>query len=366
MIPTSSTATTPASARPLEDPVTAPSTPWRRRGVAAGLLSLTLAGTLGAGAASAQPGFAFDTRLDGATRVETAVKASQWLYPAGTTSPDVVLVNADATVDGLAASYLAGLKNATILYTGRDEVPAATLDEVERLGVERVWVVGGPAVVSAALEDELDDDYEVERYSGADRYETAAAVATAGEFQPERVFVTSGLTLADAVVAGPVAWARAYPILLTRPGSVPAATAGALDDLVTTDVTVVGGTTVVTDATYAALGATQRIGGANRQETAVLFADDAVDNEGFTHGNAALVGGLNNAAADALSGAGLAGSTGTPLLYVVGNSSVGTATAAYLRANASELDAQRSEGFVLGGQQAVSDVAVAQATAAAQ
>lgn len=341
--------------------------PLRRhsRAAAATLLAALAVGTVGASAASADAGFSFSARTSGLTRVETAVAASQTLYPDGG-QDDVVLVNLAAVVDGLSASYLAGLKNAPILYTDTEAVPSATAAEIKRLGATHLWLVGGTGVISQDLQDSLvEQKFTVQRFSGADRYGTAAAVATAGPFQPERVYVTSGLALADAVVVGPVSWAKNYPILLTKSGSVPAATSGALAKLGTTDRTVIGGTAVVSDATYTSLSATKRLGGATRQETAVKVADDAVATADFTHANVALVGGRDSNAVDALSASALAGATGTPVLFIQANEHVGGTTAAYLKANRLELTAD-SLGLVFGGTSAVSDTAVTEATAAAR
>ena len=342
--------------------------PTRRRSRAAAvtLLAALSVGTVGVLAAQAAPGFTFSERSDGAGRVETAVESSKALYPAGAPdggAEDVVLVNQDAVVDGLTASYLAGLQNAPVLYTAADSLPAATAAEIERLGADRVWLVGGTTVLTQGLESTLDRTYDVQRFSGGDRYETAAAVATAGEFEPERVFITSGTSLADAVLVGPVAWARQYPILLTERDSVPQATSAALTALGTPERTVVGGPAVVSNPTGGAVGGTKRLGGADRQTTAVLVANDAVETASFTAANAALVGGANANAVDALSASALAGATGTPLLYISGNDSVGPVAAKYLRDNRTELT---GTGYIFGGTTAVTVKAATEAAAAAQ
>ena len=340
---------------------------WRRASTATGLAAVVAVGALGAGSAQAVGGYAFDDRIAGATRIETAVAASKALYPADKSATDVVIVSQFSVVDGLTASYLAGLKNAPILYTETNSMAPVTVAELERLGVQNVWIVGGTAVISQQLEDSWKPKYKVTRYGGADRYATAAAVAEADfavtGYEPERIFIASGTRQADALAAGPIAYARNYPILLTEQGRVPAATQAALDKLQTPARTVVGGTAVVSDSTYTALKATDRLGGSDRQETAVLVAEYAVAKEYFTFKNAALVGGDNENAADALVAAPLAGSTGTPLLFIQDNDAVGTRTRDYLDKHSANLD---TFGFVLGGVNAVSEKAATEATVAAQ
>ncbi len=344
-------------------------TPIRRRraGIGAGLAATVLVGTLGAGTAQAVTGFAFDERVAGATRLETSIAASKALYPDAGMTEDVVIVSQFSIVDGLTASYLAGLKNAPILYTETNSMAQVTQDEIKRLGVKRAWVVGGTAVISQQLEDEWKKSYQVTRFGGTDRYDTAARVARADfdatGYEPERIFIASGTRQADALAAGPIAYARGYPILLTEAGTLPAATRASLDLLKTPARTVIGGNAVVSDAVYADSGATGRLGGVDRQETAVLVAEHAVANEYFTFKNAALVGGVNTNAADALVAAPLTGATGTPLLFIEGNDAVGPRAGDYLDKHSANLD---DHGYVLGGTNAVSDKAVAEATARAQ
>ncbi|CAA9383580.1 MAG: hypothetical protein AVDCRST_MAG35-2 [uncultured Quadrisphaera sp.] len=340
---------------------------WRRASTATGLAAIVAVGALGAGSAQAVSGFAFDERLAGPTRLETAVAASKALVPEGSTSQDVVIVSQFAPIDGLTASYLAGLKNAPILFTETNSMSPVTVAELERLKPENIWIVGGFNVISADLEASWKPKYKVTRYGGTDRYETAAKVAQADfavtGFEPERVFIANGIREADALAVGPIAYAKNYPILLTEPGNVPQATKDALATLQTPARTVVGGTAVVSDSTYTALGANARLAGADRQATAVAVAEYAVASENFTFKNAALAGGNNQNAVDALVAAPLTGSTGTPLLFVQGNASVSEPTRAYLDKHSANLD---DRGFVFGGTNAVSEKAVLEANAAAQ
>ena len=338
-----------------------------RRAVGAGAAAvLGLTGVV-ASAASAQaaPGFDFSTRIAGPDRFATAVAASKLLYPADGAASDVVIVNGSATVDGLTASYLSGLKAAPILYTEVNALPAASQTELTRLGAKNVWIVGGENVVSARLEQSWKAaGMTVTRLAGADRYATAARVAQADTTAaPERVFVASGTATADALAVGPIAWAKNYPILLTEAGSVPAATQQALDALGTTDRTVIGGTGRVSDATYAALKATQRIAGASRQETATLVAQEAIAKADFDPNSIALVGGADAMATDALAAAPVAGATGTPLLFTDGAGTLGTVTETYLKSRAAQFT---GKGWVFGGTTAVPQATVDAARAAAQ
>ncbi|WP_167583099.1 cell wall-binding repeat-containing protein [Kineococcus rubinsiae] len=339
------------------------------RAIGAGAALLVGLGTVAATAApaNAATGFAFDTRVSGNDRYATAVAASKLLSPTDGDTEDVVIVNGTATVDGLTASYLAGLYSAPILYTQANSVPAVTADEITRLGAKNVWIVGGEAQVSAGLEAAWKGAGKtVVRYAGANRYATAAAVAQADETSaPEKVFVASGTSTADALAAGPIAWSRNYPILLTQADSVPAETKAALDSLGTTTRWVLGGTSVVSDATYTSLAGTARLAGANRQETATKIADQALATEFFDTQSAGLVGGAAGASADALAAAPVSGSQGVPILFTDANGSLGATTTAYLTSKKAAL-VQPGNGWIFGGLTAVPQAAADAATAAVQ
>jgi putative cell wall-binding protein len=337
--------------------------------VTSGVAVLVGLGTLGAALpAQAATGFAFDHRISGADRFETAVAASKLLNPDDDSATDAVVVNGYATVDGLTASYLAGLKSAPILYTDTGSVPASTQAELDRLGVTDVWIVGGTNRVPQAQEDAWKAAGKtVHRLAGADRYATAAAVAQADDSgdAPEQVFVASGTATADALAAGPVAWARNYPILLTEAGSVPAATTDALNALGTANRVVLGSTGSVSDAVYAQVKGTERLGGANRQETATRIADDVVAHDNFDPQSIALVGGTDATAADALSAAPVAGSAGVPLVFLGFDGGLGDSTSAYLTAKKANF-VRPGTGWIFGGENSVKQATVAAATAAVQ
>ncbi|MEZ0166613.1 cell wall-binding repeat-containing protein [Kineococcus sp. LSe6-4] len=154
------------------------------------------------------------------------------------------------------------------------------------------------------------------RAAGADRYETAAVVAQ-GSFQPSQgsaVFITSGEAPADALTAGPAAASLDAPLLLTRAGDLPEATAAELARLKPAAVYVVGGTDRVSDAVLSAIGTAAtgatvtRIAGATRYETAVDVA------ERFFPTPEGVVVTRGDTFPDALSGGAAAASAGVPVM----------------------------------------------------
>lgn len=215
------------------------------------------------------------TRLSGPDRIATAVAVSAASHDSAETA---VLARADDFADALVAAPLAASVGGPILLTHSDEVPAEVLDELERLGTERVLIMGGVGAISDEALAPL-SDIDVERIEGADRFATAAAVADQiGD--AATVYVATGLDFPDALAVGPLAAADGSPVLLVSPEAIPDPTAAALDELAPESIVVLGGESAVGEPVAAALSdwaPVDRLDGATRWETAGAVRDAAVD-----------------------------------------------------------------------------------------
>ena len=221
-------------------------------------------------------------RYAGSGRIETAVDISANRF-GPEEGRNVFVATAGNYPDALAGGPAAFLGNAPILLTGIDELPAATRTEIQRLSPDRIFVLGGTAAVSAAVEEELRDlaSVEVVRLGGADRYSTASTVAdrffngTGGT-----VYVTSGGNFPDTLAAGPAAAMLAGPVLLVNPDNVPPSTEAQLDRLAPSRIVLVGGASAVNtdvEAQLAEHAPVTRIAGSGRVETSVEVSVDAFD-----------------------------------------------------------------------------------------
>lgn len=249
-------------------------------------------------------------RVSGADRYATSVAASKSTFADGSASTAVLASGRDFP-DALAASGLAGALKGPVLLTRPDRLPAEVLSELRRLGARKAVLVGGDAAIGPQVVTALaEEGIAVERVFGADRYETAAAVARriaaeAGT-PPALTFVARGDDFADALAVAPVAYRRMAPVLLTRPSSLPAATRAVLAADPTTEIVVAGGTGAIGDPVFDSVDALNddtpvRVAGASRYETAALVAGYARD-RGWATG--AWVGVATGASyPDALSGA---------------------------------------------------------------
>lgn len=273
----------------------------RSTAVGAVLLSLTLlcgtahaapgdsvGDTVGGTQQGVQAAAAEVSRLAGSTRYETAVAISSSWAPR---SAPIVLVASGADFpDALAAAGLARILGSPILLTRADRLPSVTADELRRLQPDQVYVLGGEAAVSDAVLDELqqvtaapDDPGTVTRVGGADRYASAAAIATKKPGTGMPVFIARGDAYPDALSVSSAVGQRNGALLLVRPTSIPRATRDALTRLQPSHIIVVGGEASVSAEVYAELEAwknpegyadpvVSRVGGADRWETSAAVA----------------------------------------------------------------------------------------------
>lgn len=151
-------------------------------------------------------------RIAGSDRYETAVAISQSGWPGG--SDSAVLAYGANFPDALCAGPLANKYKCPILLTGSLILNNATAQELKRLKVNKVYIIGSHAVISQDIERQLSSlGISAVRIAGQDRYETSLKVAQEVGIS-KGVFVTTGLDFPDALSIAPIAAANGMPILL--------------------------------------------------------------------------------------------------------------------------------------------------------
>jgi putative cell wall-binding protein len=231
-------------------------------------------------AAGVDPSGCRTRRVGAADAVTTSIVAGRVAYPLSGTGHTVVIAGEASPHDALIAAPLAGTLSAPLLLSRGTALPAAVVGDLDARGVTRAYVVGGTSAVPGSVTAQLSGrGITVTRIVGRDRYVTAALVARRIGAPGGRALVASGLEedLVYAVGAAAVGAATHRPILLVRPGSVPAAARSALDDLGVTSATVIGGSYAVSDGTMrdlARYGVSRRAraGGVDRYATAAAVA----------------------------------------------------------------------------------------------
>lgn len=163
-------------------------------------------------------------RTGGENRFETAVDVSRTSFGNADT---VVVVRYDDFADALAAGPLAAQLDAPILYVRPGSLPPETRAEIERLGAERVVVVGGDGVIGPAVESSLrglNGGISTERLAGDDRYGTALEVSAevlANGAGRAPLFVVTGLDFPDGLSAAPAAAQSEGAVVLSQGGALP-------------------------------------------------------------------------------------------------------------------------------------------------
>jgi putative cell wall-binding protein len=177
-----------------------------------------------------------------------------------------------------------------------------------------IVVVGGASVVSPDVVAQLMEctTGTVRRDSGANRYATAAALSYNTWASANRAYLATGTGYADAVAAGPVAGTDLAPVLLTRPDSLPGATASEIQRLGASEVIMIGGPAAIHPSVEGQIGvAVHRIAGPDRYATAAALSASA-----FPHGADTAFVATGTLFPDALSAAPAATQRSAPVLLV--------------------------------------------------
>ena len=231
--------------------------------------SVLLSAALVLGVYSANPisseAAATEQVLAGSNRHSTAVQVSQKGW---SSAENVVLVNDSAIADALAATPLAEELNAPILLTGKNKLNSTTKSEIERLGAQNIYLIGGESVLSDNLSAEISG--RTYRISGSSREKTALAIAKKiNELNPVKtIAVVNGTTgLADAVSIASVAAEKNMAIILSNPKSGISASKDFINSTGIEKSYVIGGDKAVSDYVMSSLPGAERVSGSNRNDT---------------------------------------------------------------------------------------------------
>ncbi len=251
-------------------------------------------------------------RISGASRYDTAVEVSKKGWSMSTKA---VIATGGDFPDALSASPLAAYQNVPLLLTKTDSLPTAVKDELKRLKVKEVTLIGGEGAISPMVEMELKSlNIKTTRINGKNRYETSVNIAKQMKTSTQAV-VATGSTFADALSIAPVAGSQKMPILLTKPNALPAEVKAHFAAKAYSKTFVVGGKGAVSDSTAKELKNPVRLSGASRYET-----NSAIINHfkaSFAGQEMYLSTGANYP--DALAGSVLAAKTKAPLVLTSPN-----------------------------------------------
>jgi putative cell wall-binding protein len=251
-------------------------------------------------------------RWAGADRYRSAATFSARAFTPGVNT--ALIASGEDYPDALAGAPVAAMRRSPVLLTQRDVLPSATISELKRLKPKEIVILGGPAAVSALVASQLAPltAGSVTRWSGADRYGTAAAVTTMG-FEHKHdltAFVASGQGFADALSGAAGQW----PLLLTRPTTLPASSANVMESLGVQSARILGGSSAVSVQVAQQVAqlvpeGTKRFAGPDRYATSAAVSAGV---QGSSEVTVFIASGQSFP--DALAGAAIAGMVGSPVL----------------------------------------------------
>ena len=273
-------------------------------------------------------------RISGTDRYETCVNISKKAYKS---SEVAILASGQKIQDALASGGVAAKLKAPLLLTQKDRLPSVVLDELKRLNVKKVILVGGQESISKSLENQLDNMFKVEIVSGKDRYETSIKLAEElNKYNKRENIIVNGNTV-DALTAGAVAAKLNRSIILTNGVNLPEGANRVVNPTSPNNIIIGGISSINIEGLKG-----ERIGGSDRYETSTKIAEKYY--AGKTN-KALLANGVNSI--DALSAINLVVSENAPVLLTAYDS-LDNDVSKFLENNTNKV-------YVLGGYQSISD-----------
>jgi uncharacterized repeat protein (TIGR02543 family) len=162
-------------------------------------------------------GFANITRLGGTDRYETAAKVADYLkVDPGT---PVILVSGENYPDALAVSSSAAINKYPILLVAEGLIEDSVQNTLAAIKPDKVYIIGEQGVISDNIKNQAEQmaspgSGNVVRIGGADRYETAAAIAKYFNLSGQSICVATGRNFPDALAGSIYAANFNAPIIL--------------------------------------------------------------------------------------------------------------------------------------------------------
>lgn len=291
------------------------------------------------------------TRMPGADRFGTAQEVAKQVFGK---AENVILVNGLGYADAVSATPLAKQLNAPILLTDASNKPSADLlATLTKLEAKNVYIVGGNAVVTDSMKDELAKSYTVERIAGEakdGRYGTNAAVAkkVLEKTKATSAVLVSAEGYADALSVASIAATKGMPVLFGNRNEVPEVVKNVAKDL---KVMAVGGDAVLPETVLSQVSAERIAKGADRFETNLKVLDHFKADLKFD--NIFVAAGGNDMKlkfADALVASAAAAKTGAPVVL----NGLGATQTRVDEANKYIKDNMKNKVTIVGGEASVS------------
>lgn len=180
-------------------------------------------------------------RVAGSDRFETSRQIAKYAFPAATGAYFASGMNFPDALS--AASGAAASGQPVILVSGFGAADSATTSHLKNTNAKSATIVGGSAVISAALDPSLRSaGLAVTRIGGYDRFDTSHLVNSRSFTSASTVYIASGVDFPDALSGSAIAGAAKAPLFLSRTTCLPRAVSDDIVALGASKVVLIGGT----------------------------------------------------------------------------------------------------------------------------
>jgi len=205
------------------------------------------------------------TRVAGADRSATSAALATGNFSKGVANAYIAL--GTGWPDALSGSALAASAKGSgpVLLVNQGSIPSSVAKALWSLRPQHIYVLGGTAVVSSAVQSALKaytasgSASAVTRLAGSDRWGTSVAIAkrlAAESGASGEVFAASGAAFPDALVGAPVAALSSSPLLLVPPTSAtPSSVKSEISALKPSKLAIMGGKAAVSASVQSTLSA---------------------------------------------------------------------------------------------------------------
>lgn len=161
------------------------------------------------------------TRLGGINRYETSLQVARYIDSNLYDVKDIVIANGYGEADALSIAPVSGRDNLPIVLVETNNIPGNVNSWLRSEDLNNAYLIGGSGVLTDNILNQINSmtkqDIGGNRLGGANRYETNAKVIERFYSNTtDKVYITEGLELADALTSGPVAALNGSPIVLAE------------------------------------------------------------------------------------------------------------------------------------------------------
>ncbi|GAA0115411.1 cell wall-binding repeat-containing protein [Clostridium senegalense] len=207
-----------------------------------------------------------ESRIYGSDRIETAIKISEQCWKSG--SDYVFIAYGYDFADALSVTPLAKKYNSPIILSNKNGLTENAIKELQRLKPKKAFILGGEKALSANVEAQIKkcSITETERIYGSTRYETALKVSEKLGTS-DTIFISNGLSYADALSVATIAAQKESPILYTEKNNIPSKVTEYIKKANISKAYFVGGTNVIDNTVVTGIKNSERIAGNDRYLT---------------------------------------------------------------------------------------------------